>query len=167
MYDIMIFLPKSFYPFSLCFINYHCTTVLKCFYLSSLTILSARLHYKYLLIPDLFTVALPVLPQSGGKGHVLDPRGFSCLHDDNRWHTTLPGHDVRKTQGGPQKRQEHKDLLVEVYHRVWPKTADILSFTPRPWFSRAQNGSPVAHHTIMTVLGFGDTVWQRPKQLKL
>lgn len=67
------------------------------------------------MIPDLFTVALPVLP------HVLDTRGFSCLHDDNRWYPTLPGHDVRKTRGGPQKRQEHRDLLVEVYHRVWPE----------------------------------------------
>lgn len=64
--------------------------------------------YKYLLIPDLSTVALPVLPQSGGQGHVLDPRGSSCLHSDNRWYSTLPGHDVRKTQGGPQKRQEHR-----------------------------------------------------------
>lgn len=105
------------------------------------------------LIPDLFIVDLPVLPQSGGEGHVLDPRGFSCLYEDNRWHSTLPGHDVRKTQGWPQKRQEHRDLLVEVYHWVWPKATGILSM-PQPWFSRAQNCSLVAHHTRMfSVLG--------------
>lgn len=37
--------------------------------------LSSCQHRKYLLLADLFTVALPVLPQSGAEGHVLDPRG--------------------------------------------------------------------------------------------
>ncbi|CAB1450594.1 unnamed protein product [Pleuronectes platessa] len=30
------------------------------------------------------------------------------------------GRDVRKTQGGPQNRQEHRALLAEVYRRLQP-----------------------------------------------
>lgn len=128
----------------------------------------ARLHFKYLLIPGLFIVALPVLPQSGGEGHILDLRVFFPVSTTTTDGILLClGMTSGRHKEGHKKRQEHKDPLVEVYHRVWPHKAAILSFMSLSWASRAQSGSAVARLPVMNALGFGERVWQKPKNQKL
>lgn len=124
-------------------------------------LMSARLHDKYLLI--LFSVSLPMLHKSGRRGICSGPQGVVPVST-----TTTDGILLCLGMTSGRHKEDHKNAKNTgtswLRFTTGCSQRQQTSWALCPYHDSQGHG---AHHTIMTVLDFGDKVWQASKHQKI